>query len=158
MACETSRQHFPGCCQPTRKSSFATLELPRHFLALPAFQIAKHNGCSVFLGQGGQLPVNQRSQILSDLLLNNDCSFRHFPHLSSPCSAPGVGSPRFQRGPIGSPVQPVAHQLPLTERRCLAHEDQEGCLKCIFSILPVEKDPLAHAQDHRPVSSYQRLE
>jgi len=37
----------------------------------------------------------------------------------------------------------------------LARENDEGCLRCVFGIMPVMKNALAHAQHHWTMAAYE---
>ncbi len=52
----------------------------------------------------------------------------------------------------GDPEEPAAHRLPLPDRACLAHQDQERGLKGVVGVVRVAQYLTAYAQDHRTMA------
>ena len=71
---------------------------------------------------------------------------------------PGREGARPERGARGHAVQPGAEGITHPERAGLADEHQERGLERVVRVVLVAQDPLASAEDHRPVALHEHRE
>jgi hypothetical protein len=55
-------------------------------------------------------------------------------------------------------VQPAGKGCLVADRSRFAHENQKGCLKGVFGVVPVAQDPVADRENHRTVALHQQRE
>ena len=70
----------------------------------------------------------------------------------------GQPGPGLAGGAKGDPVQPVAQQVGIADRRGPAGQHQEDGLEGVFGVLAIDQKLPADAEHHRTVPSHQRGE
>src|SRR5262245_15088392 len=154
MASQPLRQHRPRPRQPSRKRAIRHADLTSSLLAGLPLQVAEDDGDTILVGQAAQLLVEQRLQVVPEVLFGHG-GFWHLRHL--PLSGPPFGGccSRLQRRLVGHTVKPVGDHLPRYDRCRLPDEDEEGGLEGVFGVVVIAEDTATHAPDHRTMPMYE---
>jgi RNA polymerase sigma factor (sigma-70 family) len=143
-----------GPCKLPGHGALRPTQLGGCFSSRFAFEVAKHEGCTVLFGQAAQLLVKEGQPVVAGRLVQ--CRGFGAGRLFGPAMC--CGRFRFQGGAPGHAVQPIAHEGPFDEQGSLLDEDDEGGLKSIIGVVDVAEDAATDAHDHGTVALDQCFE
>ena len=142
--------------QAAADRSHGTFQLLGRLVVRLPFEIAEDERSAVLPRQPVQLLIEHRSdpQDVRGFRVRRRLQILNSDFSAAPTERIG---PRSPRDPVSHAEKPVGQVQSVTDRRCLAHQDQKSRLKGVFDIPRIAQNPAANAQYHGSMQIDQRL-
>ena len=150
---EPGTQTLSSPRKPALDRSDRTAEPCRRFIGRRPLQKAQHKHLAVLGREPSDLRIQNRQNVrpfVARLLVG----IRVLEWL---VPVPAGADSSFARNAPRDAVEPRPHPVRVPQPPCIPRQNQERRLKGVLRVVHAAENPPAHAEDHRPVASYERL-
>jgi hypothetical protein len=127
-------EHRPRAYEPPCHGPFRDLELAGRFLPRLPFQITQNEDRPIPTRQASEFLIEYRERVAPGTILSRD---RFGDRLDLPFAATGTSRSGLECGADRDAVKPVPDPVGRAHRLRFADQNQKGCLKSVFGVLPI---------------------